>query len=74
VNVIFAIVHDVSLFLRGERWTLHDPIAHVGLVCGVDSVFAEVLQGTGERIEALLAISALDGTVVRVVAKLDVRI
>ena len=74
VNVILAIIENRCALLGGERWALQDPLTHIAFVGGVDAIFAEVLQGSGESEKALVAVRTLRGAVVHAVAKLNVGI
>ena len=73
-DVVLAIRQDLLALVGAEWRALHDPIAHIALVRGVDSVVAEVAQSARQAIETLFAIAALDGAVVGVVPKFDVGI
>jgi hypothetical protein len=73
-NVVFAITQNVGGLFGGERRTLHDPIAHVSLVRGINSALAKVLQRAGKTVETFRALCAFNSTVVHVVTEFDVGI
>lgn len=74
VNIILTIIENRCTLLGGERWALQNPLTHIAFVGGVDAIFAEVLQGSGESEKALVAVRTLRGAVVHAVAKLNVGI
>ena len=52
-NVVFAVIQNGRALRGRERRTLDDPVAHVGLVRGVNSVLAEIAQRAVEAEKAL---------------------
>src|SRR5262249_57487433 len=72
LTVLPAVVHYRGGFVGAERWTLQDPIAHLVLMRGTDSVFVEILQRAVDPVESLRALSAFDAAVIGEVAKLAV--
>jgi len=73
-HVVFAVSYDVSLLLCAEWWPLEDAVAHFPLAHNVDFVFEEIAQRPTDTEKTFLAISALDGAVVHVMSKLNVRV
>ena len=71
-HIVLAIVQDVALFLSAEGRALQNTFPHIVLVSDVDLILEEVSQRAADRIEALLAVAALDRAVIHVVPELDV--
>jgi hypothetical protein len=72
---VFRTISQNGLAFIGIEWRpLHNPVAHFGFMRSVDPVLAEVPQRAAEAVETLLAVAALDATVVHEVAEFDIGI